>query len=82
MKAYVNFVAEYGKVQSSHKRHTEKYEVFKANYQKIKRHNEQADVPFVMTVKQFTDMTQEEFDKLLGVEIPKILVQQTEGVFV
>lgn len=82
MKAYVNFVAEYGKVQASHSKHNQKYEVFKGNYQKIKRHNEQADVPFVMSVNQFTDMTQEEFDKLMGVEIPKILVQETDGVFV
>jgi hypothetical protein len=82
IKAYLNFVAEYGRVQASHSKHNQKYEVFKANYQKIKRHNEQADVPFVMSVNQFTDMTTEEFDKLLGVEIPKVLMEETTGVFV
>ena len=49
MKAYMNFIAEYGRVQSSHSKHNEKYEVFKANYEKIRRHNERADVPFVMS---------------------------------
>ncbi len=82
MKAYMNFIAEYGRVQSSHSKHNEKYEVFKANYEKIRRHNERADVPFVMSVNQFTDMTIEEFDKLLGVEIPKVLMEETTGVFV
>jgi hypothetical protein len=82
IKAYLNFVAEYGRVQSSHSKHNQKYEVFKANYEKIRRHNERADVPFVMSVNQFTDMTIEEFDKLLGVEIPKVLVEETTGVFV
>ena len=62
-------------MQSSHGKHNQKYEVFKANYEKIKRHNERSDVPFVMSVNQFTDMTTEEFDKLLGVEIPKVLIE-------
>ena len=35
-----------------------------------------------MSVNQFTDMTTEEFDKLLGVEIPKVLMEETTGVFV
>ena len=82
MQAYISFVAEYGKVQSSHKKHGEKYEVFKSNYKRIKHYNEQPDMPFVMSVNQFADMTNEEFAKLLGVEIPRILVEETVGVFV
>ena len=82
MQAYISFIAEYGKVQSSHQKHGEKYEVFKSNYKRIKHYNDQPDMPFVMSVNQFADMTNEEFAKLLGVEIPRILVEETVGVFV
>lgn len=82
MQAYISFIAEFGKVQSSHQKHSEKYEVFKSNYKKIKHHNEQPDMPFVMSVNHFTDMTDAEFQKLLGVEIPRVLIEETVGVFV
>ena len=68
---------------TTHAKHNEKYQIFKANYLKIKEHNKRgADVPFVMGVNHLADMSTEEFNKLLGVNVPKVLQVQTEGVFV
>ena len=78
MKAYLNFIAEYGRTYASKKHAEDKYEVFKKNYEQIKEHNRHEKVlPFAMAVNQFADMTPEEFAKLQGVEIPKVLVKET-----
>jgi hypothetical protein len=61
MNAYVSFVAQYGRMYTTHSKHNEKYEIFKANYNKIKAHNNAEDVPFVMGVNHMADMSESEF---------------------
>ena len=73
MKAYLNFIATYGKQYSSKSHASKKYEIFKSNYKKIEEHNVHTAAPFVMGVNQFADMTAEEFSLLMGVEIPRVL---------
>jgi hypothetical protein len=43
---------------------SQRFEVFKQNYEVIEAHNRLGyAVPFTMGVNQFTDMTDEEFEK-------------------
>lgn len=78
MKAYINFIAEYGKQYASKDHAFQNYNVFKKNYEAIKEHNKHEKVlPFVMGVNQFADMSAEDFQKLNGVEIPKVLLEIT-----
>lgn len=78
MKAYINFIAEYGRAYSSKSHANDKYKIFKKNYDQIKDFNKhEKDLPFVMSVNQFADMSPEEFAKLNGVEIPKVLKEIT-----
>lgn len=78
MRAYVNFVAEYGRAYSSKKHAGEKFEVFKRNYEAIKEHNKhEGALPYAMAVNQFADMSPAEFAKLRGLEMPKVLVTET-----
>jgi hypothetical protein len=78
MKAYINFIAEYGKQYASKEHANKKYEVFKENYEAIKEHNKHEKLlPFVMGVNQFADMSVEDFQKLNGIEIPKVLYEIT-----
>jgi hypothetical protein len=81
MQAYVNFIAKFGKLESSKTQTNDKYKTFKANYLHIKKHNKngyEEELPFVMDVNQFADVSAEDFEKMQGVLIPKVLVQQTE----
>lgn len=81
MRAYINFIAEYGRQYATRDHANERYSVFKKNYEQIRAHNKHEQVmPFVMGVNQFTDMTPQEFAKLNKVEVPKVLVSRTEAV--
>jgi hypothetical protein len=83
MKAYVNFIAAYGKQYGTKVKTSQKYEVFKKNYEKIQEHNANVkSAPFVMEVNKFADMTTEEFFALLGAEVPYVLEAKTAGTFV
>jgi len=62
MNAYIQFISEYGRSYASKQHATDKFKVFKRNYETIKEHNKHESVmPFVMKVNQFADMTAEEF---------------------
>lgn len=83
MKAYVQFISEYGRSYASKKHASQKYETFKRNYLHIKDHNKHESVlPFVMGVNQFTDLTAEEFAARLRLEVPKVLTNLTSKTHV
>lgn len=80
MRAYVQFIAEYGRSYATKDHANERYAVFKKNYELIKVHNkhEQA-MPYDMGVNQFADMSAEEFAQMNRIEVPRMLVERTAG---
>ena len=83
MKAYVNFIAAYGKQYGTKAHVSKKYEVFRDNYRMIQEHNAHVkSSPFVMEVNQFADMTPQEFAAILGTEVPHVLEVQTSSYHV
>jgi len=61
---FIKFIAKYGRSYASKDQMSQRFEVFKQNYEVIEAHNRLGDaVPFTMGVNQFTDMTDEEFEK-------------------
>jgi len=63
MKAYMNFLATYGRQYASMDETANRYRIFKDNYDNIMKHNALGDlVPFTREINQFSDMTNEEFE--------------------
>ena len=78
MRAYIQFIAEYGRSYTSKEHANERYEVFKRNYETIKVHNKHvAALPYTMSVNHFADMTPQEFQALNRIEVPRALVART-----
>lgn len=79
MRAYVQFIAEYGRSYATKEHASEKYEVFKRNYQTIKVYNKEQRFPFTLGVNQFADITPEEFAQMNKLEVPKALAVKTQN---
>ena len=60
MNAYMEFVATHGKSFASKTHMDDSLDKFNVNYQKMKDHNSQ-DVPFQLSINQFSDMSESEF---------------------
>lgn len=72
MKAYISFVAKYGKTHASRQDTANRYKVFKHNYEMIQKHNENKDMlPFEMEVNSFADLTVDEFLNHHKLKVPK-----------
>ncbi len=54
-KAFIQFIAKYGRSYASKAEVPQRYEVFKATYKMIEEHNAREDVSFKMGVNQFAD---------------------------
>lgn len=63
---FSTFVKKYSK-KYTHDEFFPRYNIFKANYNKIRHHNQKKDATFSMAVNEFADMTFEEFhSKMTG----------------
>jgi len=60
---FMSFKEEYGKQYRTRTEHNLRFNIFKANLDKIIEHN-QSGASWTMGVNQFTDLTQEEFESL------------------
>lgn len=69
---FLKFMATYGKSYASSEQETdERFEIFRSNLAKINAHNE-LDAPFTLGVNQFSDLSEEEFQKRhQGVMLPQ-----------
>ncbi len=64
-KAFLNFIAKYGKSYNSKSSHFKRFQTFRSNLDKIMRHNK--DKPsFEMGINRFSDMSEEEFLNIYG----------------
>lgn len=80
MKAYIDFLARFGKTQSDRQSTADRYKIFKGNYAKIMDHNRNADMlPFVMEVNYFADLSVEEFLDHHKLRVPKHLLASAKG---
>ncbi len=71
MKAYVNFLAEHKKTYADRKSQAHRYKIFKANYEKVNKHNLYAqDLPFTMSLNYFADMSDAEYQHLHRLRVP------------
>ena len=59
--AFMQFLAKYGKTYASKSDMGSRFEIFSANFDKIKAHNSQEDA-YKMGVNQFSDMTFQEMN--------------------
>lgn len=78
MKAYVNFLAEHKKTYSDRHSQAARYKIFKANYDKVKKHNIYAsDLPFSMSLNYFADMSDAEYSELHRLRVPAHLAHSS-----
>lgn len=79
MKAYIDFLAKYGKTYSDLQSTADRYKHFKHNYEKIQKHNENEDMlPFSMEINAFVDRSVDEFMEGHKLRVPHHLMQTTE----
>lgn len=64
-KAFIEFVAKYGKTYSTRDAHKTRFQIFKENYEKIVTHNSQQK-GYTLGVNRFSDMSEEEFVSIYG----------------
>lgn len=63
-KAFISFMAKYGKTYASKTHLHSKFEIFKLNYELISKHN--LDNSFEMGINEFSDLTEHEFLEIYG----------------
>lgn len=59
-KAFLNFIAKYGRSYSSKEEFPLRFHNFAINYRKVALHNAKPGVSFTMEVNQFSDLDQAE----------------------
>jgi lantibiotic modifying enzyme len=61
MKAYITFLATHGKTYADKHTNSQRYKIFKENFETIEKHNRHKHLmPFEMGINRFADMTAEE----------------------
>jgi len=67
---FMNFVSEFRKSYGSQEDFVARREIFKQNYLQNIKHNNEGDQSYKLGVNQFSDLTEQEFKKILGLRIP------------
>ena len=68
---YMDYVTDFRKSYDSVDMFAARKEVFKANYLKMDNHNKNIDKTYEMGLNQFSDWTEEEFQSILTLRVPK-----------
>ena len=62
----MEFIARFGKTYTNLGQHSHRFKIFKANLDKIKKHNSDQTKSYKLGINRFSDMSEDEFLSIYG----------------